>query len=139
MNKIEDEVLVRELGKLVGFFAGFGVRAAARTLPTEEYETTLELKANTEAATALVTRTLQSIGKLSNDFSSSNQASTISAIVGSGQMNLNPTIVHVTLNELSEDSCRVSIRGLAKEGLIKQQSAIKAVERTQQLLIKGDA
>lgn len=139
MNKIEDEVLVRELGKLVGFFAGFGARAAARTLPTEEYETTFDLKANADVAMALATRTLQSIGKLTDDFSSSNQAGTISAIVGSGQMNLNPTVVHVSLNELSKDSCRVSIRGLAKEGLIKQQSAIKAVERIQQLLKKGDA
>lgn len=139
MNKNEDEVLVRELGKLVGFFAGFGVRAAARTLPTEEYETTLELRANLDTAKALATRKLQSIGKLTEEFSSTNKPDTVSAIVGSGQMNLNPTIVHVHMNEVSKDSCRISIRGLAKEGLIKQKSALKAVERIQQLLVLGDA
>ena len=44
MSKLEEEILVREIGKLGGFFGGFGARLAAKRLPVEEYETTIDIE-----------------------------------------------------------------------------------------------
>jgi hypothetical protein len=57
----------------------------------------------------------------------------LSVITGSGSANLNPTIV-VIAAEACPTGSRVSVHAVAKEGLIKQLSARKAVERVGELL-----
>jgi hypothetical protein len=55
-------------------------------------------------------------------------------MVGSGSMNLNPTVVTVTLTEAGPSTIAAQIRGVAKEGLIKQRAGRKAAERVAGLL-----
>ena len=129
MTKTEDQVLVREIGKLAGFLGGFGTRIAARRLPVEEAEDLLVVDAPLTSVSGNVLLILQSIGRMTDEFASEKTTDTISAIVGSGHMNLNPTIVHVRFIESSDQSTTISLRALAKEGLVKQQSAKRATER----------
>jgi hypothetical protein len=133
ITQTEETVLVREIGKLVGFFAGFGARFAARRLPVEERVTSMVLAGDTADVRANVREILESIGTLTNEFDSANPRDRISAIVGSGHMNLNPTIVHVQIDS-SEGATVLTIRALAKEGLVKQESAQRAIERIETLL-----
>ena len=53
----------------------------------------------------------------------------VRGIVGSGAMNLNPTVITVTISAASAGGTAVHIRGAAKEGLIKQRAGHKAAER----------
>ena len=49
-----------------------------------------------------------------------------SAIVGSGVMRLNPAVVTVWIAERAGGGSRVRVRGIAKEGLIKQRGGEQA-------------
>ncbi len=42
---------------------------------------------------------------------------------------MNPTVVHVEVIGVDDDSCTLLVSGAAKEGWIKQRSAEKAVNR----------
>ena len=53
----------------------------------------------------------------------------LTALVGSGFMNLNPTIVCMVFSTIDENSTSICITASAKEGLIKQRSSKKAVKR----------
>ena len=134
MTQTEEKVLVREIGKLAGFVGGFGARFAARSLPVEESFDSMAVDAGKGDVEAALREILGSIGKPTAEFASETPAGSISAIVGSGNMNLNPTIVHVQVVESSPSTTNVSLRALAKEGLIKQHSAARAVERIRELL-----
>jgi len=57
----------------------------------------------------------------------------LSVVSGSGCLNLNPTIVSLAILPL-DSGVRVSVRAIAKEGLLKQDSARKAVEKVKELL-----
>jgi hypothetical protein len=55
-------------------------------------------------------------------------------IVGSGAMNMNPTVVMVTISDLPSGS-KVTVRGAAKEGLLfKQRAGEKAAKRVAEAL-----
>ena len=53
--------------------------------------------------------------------------------MGSGSLGLNPTLVHVSLSGEGE-TLKATIRAVAKEGLIKQRSAQRAIESIGALL-----
>lgn len=72
---------------------------------------------------------LEGMGRLTDEFRSESAANRLSAIVGAGLMNLNPTIIHISIVNSSQTSTEILIRAVAKEGIIKQQSAEKAVKR----------
>jgi len=116
-------ILIRELGKL----GGFGARLAARFLPTVPYETTFDLAAPPDEVHNTLASLLNEIGHASSDLPE------LSVICGSGHLNLNPTILSASIIPLDSGS-RVTIRAVAKEGLVKQQSAKKAVERVNHLI-----
>jgi hypothetical protein len=122
---------------LAGFFGGFGARIAAKRLPTEEVEINVSVNAGVNDVRASVSQVLCGMGRLSDDFDSENKRGSISAIVGSGHLNLNPTIVHVMFVESTQALTHVSIRAVAKEGLVKQHSAKKAAENIRNLLSNG--
>ena len=129
MTEREERVLVRELGKLAGFFGGFGARFAARRLPVEESEASIAVAdGSTDVRTSLA-GILRGIGAITNEFAAETPMDSISAIVGSGHMNLNPTIVHVRIVESSDATTLLFFLAIAKEGLMKQQSAQRAIER----------
>jgi len=130
MTETEETVLVRELGKLAGFFGGgFGARFAARRLPVEESEASLGVPGRCIEIRNDLSLILQSVGKLTDEFASEIPGDSLSALIGSGHMNLNPTIVHVRIVEKSDGSTLLLFRALAKEGLVKQRSAERAIER----------
>jgi hypothetical protein len=60
----------------------------------------------------------------------------ISGVLGSGFLRMNPTLVLVEVIRVDDDSCVLLINGAAKEGLIKQRSAAKAVRRVAEFLGK---
>jgi hypothetical protein len=134
MTKIEETVLVREVGKLAGFVGGFGARFAARRLPIEESVTYIAVATTKADVQASLREILKSIGRQTDEFAAETPEDSISAIVGSGQLNMNPTIVHVQVVESSAVTTRLFIRALAKEGLVNQQSAHRAIERIKVLL-----
>jgi hypothetical protein len=117
MTQSEDAVLVREIGRLALFGGRFGARLAARRLPVEEHETAIAIAVSADQICHGVREILQSVGKLTDEFASENDRAFASAIVGSGHLNLNPTIVHVNLSNLSDRVTQVSIRGACKRGL----------------------
>ena len=65
---------------------------------------------------------------LTNLGNSDPELSEFSVITGGGRLNLNPCIVAITILE-SNTGVSVNVRAVAKEGLIKQQTAQKIVER----------
>jgi hypothetical protein len=135
ISKLEEDMLVKEIGKLAGFFGGIGARMAARRLPVEEYEVSAYLSVSIAEARAKSIRVLQHLdARLEFGFTSDEDAGGISAIMGSGHLNLNPTIIRMRFIEKSPEATNVLIRALAKEGIIKQHSAEKAGERINNLL-----
>lgn len=123
MADIESKILVRELGKL----GGFGARLAARFLPNVVHEIAYDVSAPKEEVQTVTFSLLRELG------SEVPELPGLTVVFGSGQMNLNPTIVSVEI-AASGTGARVSIRGVAKEGAVKQNSARKAVERVAELL-----
>jgi hypothetical protein len=134
MTQLEEAALVREIGNLARFGGGFGARLAAKRLPVEEHSSHITIRQSVDRIRVGIREVLQSVGTLTDEFAFENDAECSSAIVGSGIQNLNPTIVHVNVRPVSQDATRISIRALAKEGLVKQQSAQRAAERIETLL-----
>jgi hypothetical protein len=64
---------------------------------------------------------------------------TLAAVIGSGFMNMNPAVVTVEVVPTSDDLSKVSIRGVAKEGLIKQRAGEKAARRIGDLLLQSSS
>ena len=129
MSELEEKVLVREIGKLGSFFGGFGARRAARMLPTQIYESTVEVNAPAGTVMGVILEILENMGRVTYEFRNESTVNRISAIVGSGHMNLNPTIIHASIISSSKTLTKILIKGIAKEGIVKQQSAEKAVKR----------
>jgi len=123
MSDVESKILARELGK----FGGIGVKWVARFLPSVPFETALDLPASPADVHAAGLSVLREIGRADPDLPE------LSAICGSGRWNLNPTIVSLTVVP-RDGGAHVSVRAIAKEGLSKQDSARKAVERVRELL-----
>jgi len=74
------------------------------------------------------------LGKHVPELKSDENAGLFTAVVGSGRLNLNPTIVSVQIHAL-DSRTSVFIRAVANEGAIKQHSARTAVERIKPALL----
>ena len=123
MAAVESKILARELGRL----GGVGAKWVARFLPSVHFETTLDIPASPEDAREAGLSVLREIGRADPELPA------LSVICGSGHLNLNPTVVSLVIAPF-ERGARVSVRGIAKEGLVKQDSARKAVEKVRDLL-----
>jgi hypothetical protein len=53
----------------------------------------------------------------------------VRAVVGSGALGMNPAVVDLWVEPVTESVAKVTIRATAKEGLIKQHTAEKARKR----------
>ncbi|MCH7903213.1 MAG: hypothetical protein IH944_01445 [Armatimonadetes bacterium] len=149
MSDRTDDLLERELGKLgaiggiaggaVGSLAGAaGARIAARFLPTEQYEQELHLQRPADAVLRQAFTLLSSQGQIiDEDESDRSEQPKISAVVGSGALNMNPTILSIAVVDWNTESCTILVFAAAKEGLIKQKTAEKAVHRFVNLLRPG--
>jgi len=125
MSDVESKILSRELGKL----GGIGARWAARFLPSVPFEVTIDLPASPADIHAVALSVLREIGHADPELPE------LSVICGSGRLNLNPAIVSLAIVPL-DGRARVSVRAIAKEGLVKQDSARGTVERVRDLLQK---
>ena len=118
----ENNLLVAGLGAvgaLVNPGADRGARKAAKRMRADIFEITVELDLPVATAADLVARTLDTLGTRTAD---------LQAVIGAGAMNLNPAVVTVTLSEHAEGSV-AAVRGVAKEGLIRQRAGEKAARR----------
>src|SRR6059058_3687134 len=117
MDDVTSKVLVTELGKL----GGIGARISARFLPDISHECVFDLTASPEDVRAAAESILAEIGTSRPELPDN------SVVCGSGRLNLNPTIVSVTVSP-SASGASVRVHAAAEEGLSKQDSAKKAVE-----------
>ena len=140
MNKSEDQILACELekvGGIVGSSGGVGARFAARFLPTEIFTSTLRIEADAGHVLQTVFRILSGMGQITDEFADLSGPPRKSAVVGSGFFKMNPAVVHVQVATIGERASDVSITAAAKEGLIKQRTAEKAVGRFREELSKA--
>jgi len=137
----DDDILARELAKLGGLGGAFGggslaglggsigAKFAARYLPTETRTVKIALNATPEEAIQLGFFVLTKLGKLLGEGYDGSPYPLLRAVVGSGYLNMNPAVVYLEILEGSSDTCEVTITAAAKEGLIKQRTADKAIQR----------
>lgn len=143
----EDELLGRELSKVGAFTdklggssiygagGSLGANLAARFLPTERFQTELKLNADPRMVLEKVYAFIISNGHI-EDSAALRDAPfpTISGVVGSGFLNMNPAIVQAEIVAVEGESCTIVLTGAGKEGLIKQRTAEKAVTRLAETL-----
>lgn len=146
----EDELLSRELAKLGGVGGAFGgavsggaaggvggerggsagAAVASKFLPSEYHQTEIELGVEPQALLKSAYSFFEANGEvLGEGDDSESRYPKLSGVVGSGFFNMNPTVLHVEIVAAEEGKCSVLLTGHAKEGLIKQRSAEKAVGR----------
>ena len=145
----EEEILVNRLGRLgwrSGRLAGglqaasggrLGARFAARLLPEDVHEVLLVLALPADEALALARRVLASPGEPANETRLAEDKHELRAVVGSGLLNLNPAVVTLQLLATTSASTTIRVRGVAKEGLIRQRAGRKAAERVAARLRAG--
>ncbi|RFF26894.1 hypothetical protein DZK25_11060 [Wenzhouxiangella sp. 15181] len=99
-------------------------------MPTEQYLKEVSVPRDVRTTLTKLTSYLLKEGRLANDSEAGpSQYPKISGILGSGFLNMNPTLVHVEVIGIDTGCCLLLVSGAAKEGLIKQRSAQKAVNR----------
>jgi hypothetical protein len=137
----EEEILVNRLGRLgwrSGRFAGglwaasggrLGARFAARLLPEDVHEMLLVLALPPDEALARARRVLASLGEPADETRLADDKHELRAVVGAGALNLNPAVVTLQLLATTMESTTIRVRGVAKEGLIRQRAGRKAAER----------
>ena len=162
MQKLDDElintILKDQLGKLgagsgaAGGFVGGGLlsslggalggysgsRWVVALLRTIEYQKCMELPCTPEEAMHSAVSVLASMPSF-NRWIHDAPHSTVpffAAIVGSGFWQMNPTIVCLEVVPADNGNANVHIAAMAKEGLINQHSAEKAVKNIQELLCR---
>ena len=102
-------------------------------LPSVSFETQLEIEQSSSVIARSVEEMLANIGKRIPELDSDPDTGVFNAVIGSGHLNLNPTIICIQLRSLGSRTA-VSIRAVAKEGLIKQHSAQVAVDKVKAAL-----
>jgi hypothetical protein len=137
----EEEILVNRLGRwgwrsgrlgggLPGARGGrLGARFAARLLPEDVHEIELVLALPPDEALALAGRVLSSLGEPIDEARFADDKHELRAVIGSGALNLNPAVVTLQLVATTSASTTIRVRGVAKEGLIRQRAGRKAAER----------
>ena len=147
MSNQQDDLLARELGK-VGSLGGkigggaagalggsLGARLAARYLPTEQYQQQVSVSRDVATVLTQLCSFLTTKGRIADEREAgTSQFPKISSVIGSGFLKMNPTVVHVEVVGVDKGTCMLLVSGAAKEGLIKQRSAEKAVSQVVEFL-----
>ena len=142
MTNDNEDILRRELGKTVNKFvphvtsdsendslASAAMQLAARYLSTETHTERLVLGMDPENALRRMVSVLGKLGKLKAEDSDKTPYPSLKAVVGSGFLNMNPAVVYLEILQATPTACEITVTGLAKEGVIKQRTAAKAVQR----------
>ena len=128
VSNTDDDLLVREIGRVAGSFGSFGARLVAKRLTTKTCTEKLALQITPQRASTLGRTVLSNLGKLQAGINET-LSSSLKAVIGSGHMNLNPAVVSLTILAVESAWCEIIVTAKAKEGLIDQQTAEKAAER----------
>ncbi|QMV39860.1 hypothetical protein [Cohnella cholangitidis] len=110
-----------------------GAEWAAKKLRTIDYKSTLLYERDAKTAIQHAYQLLSRMGKMI-DASDHSDNPLLSALIGSGFGNMNPTIIGLEFIPVDSHSTEIHLYASAKEGLIKQKSAEKAVTRMMNLL-----
>ena len=144
----DDEILAQELGNVGALGGSLGVGhpgklggriggiVGAKLLSTQEYEITILVKATAAAVVSGLTDILATEGMVLSS-EAGREAVEVKGLVYSGLLNMNPAILIAHLEQIGPDIMSVSITGKAKEGLIKQHTAEKAVRRIVEAILSS--
>ena len=106
------------------------MRKAARRLDTDQYSEERTIEEDARSVLQLAYDALKNTGRiLEENERESSVNPRISGVVGSGFFGKNPAVVHAEIVGAEEERCTLRLTGFAKEGLIKQGTARKAVEK----------
>ena len=106
------------------------MRKAARRLETDQYREERTIEGDAGSVLRLVYDALKNTGRiLDENERESSVTPRISGVVGAGFFGKNPAVVHAEIVGAEEGRCTLRLTGSAKEGLIKQATAKKAVEK----------
>jgi hypothetical protein len=120
----EDEALTAlfaSLGRSTGWVAG--------TLPTESEEATFRRAEDVAHVVPLLERALAGLGRGWSRQDVSPEEVWLSGTLGSGFLRLNPTLLAAVVRPGAGGGAVISVRAAAKEGLVQQHSARKALDR----------
>jgi hypothetical protein len=126
---LHDDILAWEISKIGGFLSGW----IARELPNDEFQVTQTITARPAEVVPVLCALLGEQGQPQQTLLPDNLF-VVRAVVGSGSLNLNPTLVTAQVSPVEHNQSRVVVHGIAKEGLIKQRAGQKAAERMAQQL-----
>jgi len=144
MSHNYDDILARELGKITKEAAGpvadmfgatvpplelagsLGAKMTMRFMPTECCAEILAVRADQVTVLTKCIMAIQDLGTMLDEPSESSFP-TLSVVVRSGFLNMNPAVVHIEVVDVQESACKLQVSAAAKEGLIKQNTARKAV------------
>ena len=155
-EELTNDILEKQLGKLgaragaIGGFAGGGLLSSlggalggyagpkwmASRLRTIEYKESMELSCPPEKAIKNATSVLVTMPHFIEWLHDADQSAVpfLAALVGSGFGGMNPTVVCLEFIPIDDGNTNVHIAAKAKEGLINQKSAEKAVKNIRKLL-----
>ena len=119
-----DRTLEDELDRL----SPYAGRLAGPNLATERFELVVDVRADPVAAAVAFSEAITRLGRLLESDLRGPEV-TLSGVVGSGFLNMNPAVVEVRINPNSVGGSRATLSGTAKEGAINQGSAQKAVRQ----------
>lgn len=100
----------------------------ARYMESQKFETVVAVRADSVNAAVAFSDAIARLGRLLDD-GPSEPDGTISGVIGGGISNKNPAVVQVRIAPEAEGRCRATLTGTAKEGVIKQRTAERAVKR----------
>lgn len=133
----DSEILASELSKIPLLTGGaVGAALSAKMLPNETVEASFEISSSPTEVTKMVFEVLEKEGNIfKNEFETN--VPMFSAVVGSGFMNMNPVVIHISVEPATGQKSKVIIQAISKEGLIKQHSSEKCIERLKSLIINS--
>ena len=104
-------------------------------VPNRQFQRRVSVSGDPAQVLAKATSFFADKGRIADDHeASTSQYPKVSGVVEAGFFNMNPTLVHIEVISVDDASCTLLLSGSAKEGLIKQQSAEKAVGRVADFL-----
>jgi hypothetical protein len=149
VSQEEEKILVNRVGRLgrrSGRLGGglwgasggrLGAQFAVRLLPHDVHEILLVLPLPPDEALALARCVLASLSEPTDEAQPVDKKHELRAVVGSGALDLNPAVVTLQLLATTSASTTIRVRGVAKEGLIRQRAGREAAERVAARLQAG--
>jgi len=116
----EAVILADELGKL----GGIASKWVSRLLPMSESKESFVVNMEEDRAKREIIACLEELGVMSEELSTNKR---LSAVVASGVLSLNPSVLHVYYKP-TDSGVSIHVHSLAKEGLIKQGTALKTLQ-----------